>query len=76
VERRIRLIVAVVLLGTLTSVVLAQRGFRRGGGYYQPVPDQPLVGQRKEWTFARLAYDGAYGYSRWAVDYHGAEEHF
>jgi hypothetical protein len=75
VKRRVRLIVAVLLLGTLSSVVLAQRGFRRGG-YYQPVPDQPLVGERKEWTFARLAYDGAGGYSRWAVDYPRAEYHF
>ena len=29
-ERRMRLIVAVLLLSTLTTVVFAQRGFRRG----------------------------------------------
>jgi uncharacterized protein DUF4159 len=69
-----RLIVAVVLLSTLTSVVFAQRGYRR----YAAVPDQPFVGERKEWTFARLAYDGG-GYrggGTYAVDYPRAEEHF
>ena len=50
-----RLIVTIVMLSTLTSIVFAQRGFRRG---FAPAPDQPLVGEPKEWTFARLAYDG------------------
>jgi hypothetical protein len=74
-QRRIRLIVAVVALSALSSVVLAQRGFRRG---YAPATDQPLVGEPKEWTFARLAYDGG-GYRRgsgWDVDYPRAEYHF
>ena len=71
-QRRMRLIVAVLALSALTSVVCAQR-FRRG---YEPAPDQPLVGEPKEWTFARLAYDGAGYGSRWAVDYPGAENHF
>jgi hypothetical protein len=72
-ERRMRLIVAVVALSAMSSVVFAQRGFRRGFG---PAPDRPLVGEPKEWTFARLAYDGAGGGSRWAVDYPRAEYHF
>jgi hypothetical protein len=70
-----RLIVALVMLSALTSVVFAQRGFRGGFG---PTPGQPPVGEAKEWTFARLAYDGS-GYRRgggWAVDYPGAEYHF
>ena len=71
-QRRMRLIVAVLALSALTSVVCAQR-FRRG---YAPAPDQPLSGEPKEWTFARLAYDGAGYGSRWAVDYDGAEKHF
>jgi hypothetical protein len=49
-----RLIVTVVMLSTLASVVFAQRGFRRG---FAPAADQPLVGEPKEWTFARVAYD-------------------
>jgi hypothetical protein len=74
-ERRMRLIVAVAALSVLSSVVFAQWGFRRG---FEPAADQPLVGEPKEWTFARLAYDGAGGRwgSRWAVDYPGAEYHF
>jgi hypothetical protein len=73
--RRKRLIVAVVTFSALTSVALAQRGFRRG---FAPAPDQPLVGEPKEWTFARLAYDGAgfRGGSGWSVDYPRAEYHF
>ena len=73
--RRLRLIVAVATLCALTTMVLAQRGFRRGFG---PAPDQPLAGEPKEWTFARLAYDGGGGRggSRWAVDYPKAEYHF
>jgi Domain of unknown function (DUF4159) len=75
VKRRMGLIVAVVLLSTLTSVVFAQfRGYRR----YAPTPDQPLSGEPKEWTFARLAYDGG-GYrggGSFATDYPGAEYHF
>jgi hypothetical protein len=68
-----RLIVAVVLLSTLTSVVFAQRGFRR----YAPPPDQPLAGEPKEWTFARLAYDSGYyrGRGGWDTDYDRAEYH-
>jgi hypothetical protein len=74
VQRRTRLIVTVLTLSTLTSVVLAQRGFRRG---FMPEPDQPLVGEPKEWTFARLAYDGGgfRGGGSWATDYPGAEYH-
>jgi hypothetical protein len=69
--RRLRLIVAAAALCALTSVVVAQRGFRR----YAPTPDQPLA-DPKEWTFARLAYDGVGWGSRWAVDYPRAEYHF
>ena len=72
-ERRMRLIVAVVALSALTSVAFAQWGRR-----FAPAPDQPLVGEPKEWTFARLAYDGG-GYrrgSRYATDYPRAEYHF
>ena len=53
-KRRMRLIVAVVALSALTSGAFAQWGRR-----FAPTPDQPLVGEPKEWTFARLAYDGA-----------------
>jgi hypothetical protein len=69
-----RLTVAVVVLGTLASVGFAQRGFRR----YAPAPDQPLAGEPKEWTFARLAYDGGgyRGRGGWATDYPRAEYHF
>jgi len=75
VKRRIRLIVTVVMLSALASAVFAQRGFRRG---YAPAPDQPFVGERKEWTFARLAYSGGgfRGRGGWATDYPGAEYHF
>ena len=72
-QRRIRLIVAVVALSALTSVAFAQWGRR-----FAPIPDQPLAGEQKEWTFARLAYDGG-GYrrgSRYATDYPRAEYHF
>ena len=68
------LIVAALALCALTSVVLAQWG-RRG---YAPAPDQPLDGEAREWTFARLAYDGA-GRRRGSsfdVDYPYAEYHF
>lgn len=70
-----RSIVTVVMLSTLASVVFAQRGFRR---YYTPASDQPLVGEPKEWTFARLAYDGGSfgGRGGWATDYPDAEYHF
>jgi hypothetical protein len=70
-----RLIVAVVVLSALASAVFAQRGF---GRRYAPTPDQPFVGEPKEWTFARLAYAGG-GYrggGSWAVDYPRAEYHF
>jgi hypothetical protein len=69
-----RVIAAVLLFSALTSVVFAQRFGRR----FMPAPDQPFAGERKEWTFARLAYDGG-GYrggGSWAVDYPRAEYHF
>ena len=73
-KRRMRLIVVAVTLSALASVVCAQR-FRRG---YAPAVDQPLVGEPKEWTFARLAYDGTgfRGGGSWSVDYPYAEYHF
>jgi hypothetical protein len=63
------------MLGTLTSIVFAQGGF---GRRFVPAPDQPLVGTPREWTFARLAYDGGGSRRRggWATDYPGAEYHF
>jgi len=72
-KRRMRLIFAVVALSALTSVVFAQRGRR-----FAPTPDQPLAGEPKEWTFARLAYDGGgrRGGGSWATDYPRAEYHF
>jgi hypothetical protein len=71
-KQRMRLIVAVVTLSALTSVAFAQRGRR-----FAPTPDQPLVGEPKEWTFARLAYDGTgRGRGGWATDYPRAEYHF
>jgi hypothetical protein len=74
-QRRTRLIVAAVALSLASSVVLAQRRYRG----YAPPPDGPLSGEPKEWTFARLAYDGGGGGrfgSAWSVDYPGAEQHF
>jgi hypothetical protein len=74
-KRRMRLVVVAVALTALTSAVLAQRGF---GRRFAPTPDQPLAGEPKEWTFARLAYDGG-GYrggGTWSVDYPRAEYHF
>ncbi len=71
-KRRMRLTVAVVTLSALASVAVAQWGRR-----FAPTPDQPLVGEPKEWTFARLAYDGAgYRGSSFDTDYPGAEYHF
>jgi hypothetical protein len=74
-ERRTRLIAAAAALCVLTSVAFAQWRYRG----YSPTPDQPFVGERKEWTFARLAYDG-YGYGRrgssFDTDYPYAEYHF
>lgn len=69
-----RVIVAMVALGALASIVCAQP-FRRS---FSPGIDQPLVGEPKEWTFARLAYDGSgyRGRSRWSVDFPRAEYHF
>jgi uncharacterized protein DUF4159 len=73
VQRRTRLIVAVLLLSALATAVVAQRGYRR---FERPVPDGPLVGEPKEWTFARLAYDGSGRRgSGFDVDYPGAEQH-
>jgi hypothetical protein len=73
--RTIQVAVAVATLGALTSHVFAQRDSGRAFG---PPPGQPPLGEPKEWTFMRLAYDGA-GFRRgsgWAVDYPGAEYHF
>ena len=72
-KRRMRLIVVAVTLSVLTSVAFAQWGRR-----FAPAPDQPLVGEPKEWTFARLAYDGTgfRGRSSFDTDYPGAEYHF
>ncbi len=67
-----RRIAAALALCLLVSSVFAQRSFRRSA----PDPGQPLAGEHKEWTFARLAYDGGYGRSDWDVDYPKAEEHF
>ena len=71
-KRRMHLIATVVLLSALASIAFAQRGFRR----YAPTPDGPLVGEPKEWAFARLAYDGGGFRGGWATDYPGAEYHF
>lgn len=72
-QRRMRVIVAVVMLSALTSVAFPQWRNR-----YAPTPDQPLVGEPTEWTFARLAYDGGSyrGRGGFATDYPGAEYHF
>jgi hypothetical protein len=71
----LRLIAAVAILATLTTHALAQRG---AGSVFAPGSRQGPAGEPKEWTFARLAYDG--GGSRrgngWAVDYPRAEYHF
>jgi hypothetical protein len=74
-QRRTRLIVVALALTALTSAVVAQRGF---GRRFAPTPDQPLAGAPKEWTFARLAYDGGgfRGGGTWSVDYPRAEYHF
>jgi len=67
-------IVAMLALGALASLVSAQPFRRRS---YAPGIDEPLVGEPKEWTFARLAYDGTgYRGSGWSVDYPRAEYHF
>jgi hypothetical protein len=66
-------IAAALALCLLVSGVLAQRGFRRSA----LEPNQPLVGEPREWTFARLAYNVGYGAGDgWATDYPGAEYHF
>jgi hypothetical protein len=70
-------LILVVTLSALYSVAFAQFGF---GRRYAPEPDQPLSGERKEWTFARLAYDGSgrgfRGRGAWDTDYPRAEYHF
>jgi hypothetical protein len=68
-------LIGVVMLSALTSVAFAQFGF---GRRYAPEPDQPLSGEPKEWTFARLAYDGGgyRGRGSWTTDYPRAEYHF
>jgi hypothetical protein len=70
--RKHRRIAAVLALCLLVSSVFAQRSFRGSA----PDPDQPLVGEPREWTFARLAYDGGFSGSSWDVDYPRAEYHF
>jgi len=72
-DRRWR-IVAAAGFGLIASGVFAQIEYRGGA----PAPDQPLVGEPREWTFARLAYSGPGGYGRggWTVDYPRAEYHF
>lgn len=73
--RNTHLIVVTIMLSMLASVVFAQRALRGG---FAPRPGQAPVGEPKEWTFARLVYDGA-GFRRgsgWAVDYPLAEYHF
>jgi hypothetical protein len=70
--RKHRHVAAALALCLLVSGALAQRGFRSSA----PDPDQPLAGEPREWTFARLAYGGGYGGSRWATDYPRAEYHF
>lgn len=70
-----RLVMALLLLCTLSDLLLAQRGFGRRFNY--ATPGQPLQGAPTEWTFARLAYDGpATARSNWTVDYPVAEYHF
>ena len=64
-------IAAALALCLLVSSVFAQLSFRRSA----PDPDQPRAGEHKEWTFARLAYDGGYGRSGWDIDYPRAEYH-
>ena len=73
--RRIRLVVALLLLCTVAGALFAQRGFRQRN--FGPTPGQLPAGEQKEWTFTRLAYDGAgMRGSSWPVDYPGAEYHF
>jgi len=71
--KAVRLIAGIVALGALTSAVLAQFGFRSAA----PAPDQPLAGEPREWTFARLAYGSGIfaGRSGWDIDYPRAEYH-
>lgn len=72
-SRNRRRIAAIVIPGLLTSAVFAQLQFRSNAS----APGLPLVGEPKEWTFARLAYGGGFGgRSGWRVDYPGAEIHF
>jgi hypothetical protein len=68
-QRRIAVALALCLL---VSSVFAQRLFRSSA----PDPDESPDGERKEWTFARLAYDGGFGRGGWSVDYPRAEYHF
>jgi hypothetical protein len=72
--RKPRLLILMFVLASLTGTLYAQFGFRRNFG---PTPGQPPAGEAAEWTFARLAYDGAQGERPlWDVDFPGAEEHF
>jgi hypothetical protein len=70
----LRLIFAVAILAALAAQALAQFGPGRAP---PPVSGRRPAGEPKEWTFARLAYDGG-GYRRsgWSVDYPRAEYHF
>ena len=70
--RKHRRMAAALALCVLASSVVAQRSYRGSA----PDPDQPLVGEHREWTFARLAYGSGYSRSRWATDYPRAEFHF
>ena len=69
--RKHRQIATALALCLLVSGVFAQRAFRRS----MPEPDRPRAGEQKEWTFARLAYEGGGGRSGWSVDYPNAEYH-
>jgi hypothetical protein len=68
-----RRIAAALALCLLVSAVFAQRALRRTVPV--PEPDRARAGERKEWTFARLVYDGGNGRSSWSVDYPVAEYH-
>jgi len=69
---KLRRIAAALALCLLVSSVFAQLRLRDSA----PDPDQPPAGEHKEWTFARLAYDGGFDGSRWDVDFPRAEYHF
>ncbi len=71
-----RFMIALVALSLVAESLLAQRGFGRRMGFGMDFSSMN-EGPPAEFIFARLAYDGAPGqYSRWTVDYPGAERHF